>query len=168
MHIADWNCQGVRMNIKQIINKVSGGVFALSLLMGIAAMSGTTAQAQYPNGQDRRDDRDRERERNREERERRDRDNGRYNNGYGNPLTIAQQQGRRDGYVQGDSDGQYGRPYNARGGRTYKNGTSGYNSSYGNKGDYRRAYQDAFVSGYDEGYQRYNRGNRRRNDRRYP
>lgn len=178
------------MNMKQLINKVSGGIFALSLLLVIVAMSGKTAQAQFTYGQDqddrqdrrddRRSDRDRDHDRDRPDRDQdrdrdrnRDRYDGNYNNGYyGNdPYRVAQEQGRRDGYAQGESDAQYGRPYNPRGGRMFINGTSGYNSSYGKKNDYKRAYQDSFVNGYDQGFQRnnnngYRRG--RRDDRRYP
>ena len=34
----------------------------------------------------------------------------------------------------------------------YKSGTRGYNSSYGNRDDYRAAYRSGFVEGYDRTY----------------
>jgi hypothetical protein len=179
-------------------SKKPGGVLlALFLLSGIAMISSTTAQAQWPwgNGQNRDDrnrDRDererraRERERNREDRYRRDRNadngnngvydpygrNGGYgrNNGrYGNVYEVARNQGYSDGLGTGSADAQRGQSYDPQRSHYYKNGSDGYNSSYGNRGQYQQAFRAAFLQGYREGYQRYgyNRGrsnNGRRNN----
>lgn len=102
---------------------------------------------------------------------------GRGNDPYGNDpygrnssiYRVAQDQGYNDGYQKGAEDARDGDRYNAQGTSQYKNADRGYRSEYGNREEYRRAYRDAFVRGYDEGYRRQGGGvydnNNRRSDR---
>jgi hypothetical protein len=159
----------LEMNSKHIYRKVFGAVFGLAIVLGVSLMATSTAQAQYPYyGQDRDYRRDRDDDYYRRNRDyRRDQNYGYY----GNDLyRVAQENGYRSGYVQGDSDAAYGRPYNPRGGRVYKDGIQGYNPYFGDKRAYKQAFQQAFQQGYDEGFRRRNTyGNRRGGYyRRYP
>jgi hypothetical protein len=177
------------MKSNKLQRTLKGAGLALSLLFGIGALSSTTAQAQiwYPQDRqedrrERRDDRrDRRQERREERRERRDdrwedrndrygnndryRNNDRYGNGdYRNSASrVAQENGYRDGLRKGAEDARDRDGYNPQKNSEYKNGTSGYNSSYGSKGTYKQVYRDAFLRGYSEGYNR----NGYRNNRRY-
>ena len=122
----------------------------LFLLLGIATVASSTAQAQYypqyPGTRDRvyRDDRYRD------DRYRNDR-NGRYDNGY----QIAREQGYRNGLSTGAADAQRGQSYSPQRSHFWKNGTDGYSSRYGNRGQYKQVFRDAFVQGYRQGYQQY-------------
>jgi len=142
--------------------KASGYLLAVFLLFGTAIISSTTAQAQYPGwGQDRQD---------RNDRYRRDRDrDDRYgrNNGYGyNTYQIAQQQGYSDGLSTGSADAQRGQSFDPQRSHYYRNANDGYNSRYGNRGQYQQAFRQGFLQGYREGYQRYGYGRGRNNGRR--
>lgn len=127
-----------------------------------------------------RDDRDRRRER--EERWRRERRNERNNGGYyGNGgygtyggygrngdyghngrygnygydvYQIAADRGYQDGLSTGQEDAYRDQNYDPQRSHYYKNGTYGYNSSYGSKGQYKQAYRDGFLRGYRDGYSR--------------
>jgi hypothetical protein len=68
----------------------------------------------------------------------------------------------------GAADAQRGQSFNPQRSRYYRNGTDGYNSSYGNQGQYRQVFRDAFVQGYREGYQRNAYQRNRRWDNRFP
>jgi hypothetical protein len=68
---------------------------------------------------------------------------------------VAQDNGYQDGLNTGTSDAQRGQSYDPQRSHYYKNATDGYNSSYGNKGQYKQAYRDGFLRGYDDGYRRY-------------
>ena len=94
--------------------------------------------------------------------------NDRYrNNGY--EYESARQQGYSYGVNVGAADAQRGQSYNPERSRYWKNGSDGYNSSYGNKGQYKQVFRSAFEQGYREGYQRYGGSNRRgRWDNRWP
>ena len=141
--------------------RLGGYLLAFFMVLGIASIASTTAQAQYPGGygQDRRD---------RDYRRNDDYQNDRYrndrygrNNGY-NQYQIAREQGYRDGLATGASDAQHGQSFDPQRSHYWKNGTDGYNSSYGNRGQYKQMFRDAFAQGYREGYSRYggyNRGN---------
>ena len=135
--------------------KLGGYLLAFFLLFGIAAVSSTTANAQYPGGygQDRRDRDDRYR-------------NDRYGrNGDNYSYQIAREQGYRNGLSTGASDAQRGQSYNPQRSHFWKNGTDGYNNSrYENRCQYKQVFRDAFVQGYREGYQRYGGYNRRGNN----
>lgn len=132
--------------------KTGGYLLAFSLLFGIVVtVASSTAQAQY------RDDRYR---------------NDRYRNdnyrdwSRRNALQVARQQGYSYGLNVGAADAQRGQSFNPQRSRYYRNGTDGYSSSYGNRGVYRQVFRDAFIQGYREGYQRYDRRDRRWDNRR--
>ena len=154
------------------------------------AQNGDWRDGQYRRDRDRdrdydrdrdRDNRDRRRER--EERWRRERrnerNNGGYygnggygtyggygrNGGYGNygynVYQIAADRGYQDGLSTGQEDAYRGQSYDPQRSHYYKNGTYGYSSSYGSKGQYKQAYRDGFLRGYRDGYSRngrYGRG----------
>src|SRR5437868_2333422 len=114
----------------------------LILFLAITFVASSSAQAQYPYGRDR----------------------------YGYDVyQIARDQGYRDGVDHGAEHAREGSRYNPEGTRHYKDATSGYRSSYGNKDAYKQAYREGFRQGYDEGFNRYGgygRG-RRTNDPNY-
>ena len=137
-----------------------GYLLAFFLLFGVLTVASSSAQAQW---------RDRDRDRRDDRRDRRDdryRDDRYRNNGY----QIARQQGYSWGMNTGASDAQRGQSYNPQRSRYWKNATEGYNSSYGNKGQYKQIFRDAFEQGYREGFQRYAYNNNRRGrwDNRWP
>jgi hypothetical protein len=136
--------------------KFGGYLLAFFLLFGIITVASSSAQAQW---RDRRDRDDRYERRN----DRYDRRNDRYGNyGYEN----ARQQGYSYGLNVGAADAQRGQSYDPQRSRYWKNATEGYNSSYGNRGQYKQVFRDAFEQGYREGFQRYGGYNRnRRNNR---
>jgi hypothetical protein len=142
---------------------VGGYLLAFFLLFGILTVASSSAQAQYPwgYGQDRRDRRDDRWDR----RDDRYRDRDRYN-GYQN----ARQQGYSYGLSVGAADAQRGQSYNPQRSRYWRNATEGYNSYYGNKGQYKQVFRSAFEQGYREGFQRYAYNNNRRGrwDNRWP
>jgi hypothetical protein len=132
--------------------KTGGYLLAFFLLFGIVfTVASSTAQAQYRDRYDRygndryRDDRYRDRDWNR-------------NNGF----QTARQQGYSYGMNVGAADAQRGQSFNPQRSRYYRDGTQGYSSYYGNRGQYRQVFRDAFIQGYREGFQRYAY---RRNDR---
>jgi hypothetical protein len=152
--------------------------FIFTLVFGFMLLSVASASAQwYPQtNRDQRDDRrDRQRERSDDYRRNRDNDNrnndGYYGNngnygGYGNyGYSAARQEGFRDGLAAGRDDARDGERYKPQNHSDYKRGTDGYNSRYGNKGQYKQAYRDAFIQGYNQGYNQGNRNNRNRNGR---
>jgi hypothetical protein len=133
--------------------KIGGYLLAFFLLFGIATIASSTAQAQYPGSYGR--DRDYRRD------DRYDRNDRYGRNGY-NSYQVARQQGYSSGLNTGAADAQRGQSFNPQRSHFWKNGTDGYNSSYGNRGQYKQVFRDAFAQGYREGYQRYagyNRGN---------
>jgi hypothetical protein len=144
------------MKLAYSSNKIGGYLLAVFLLFGILTVASSSAQAQWRDrDQDRRDDRwGRRDDRNRDR-----------NYGYEN----ARQQGYSWGMNVGSSDAQRGQNYDPQRSRYWRNGSEGYNSSYGNRGQYKQVFRDAFEQGYREGFQRYG-GNRRggRRDNRWP
>jgi len=145
-----------QMKLNYSSKKTGGYILAFFLPFGIlVTVASSTAQAQYRNRDDRYNDRygrDRDWEyRNRQ-------------NGY----QIARQQGYSYGMNVGAADAQRGQSFNPQRSRYYRNGTDGYNSSYGNQGQYRQVFRDAFVQGYREGYQRNAYQRNRRWDNRFP
>jgi len=144
--------------------KLGGYLLAFFLLLGVASVASTTAQAQYPWGYG-------QNQGNRDDRYRRDRDdqyrndqyrNDRYGRNGNNEYQIARQEGFQTGVSTGASDAQRGQSFNPQRSHFWKNGNSGYNSSYGNRGQYKQVFRDAFVQGYREGYSRYGGYNRGR------
>ena len=132
--------------------KIGGYLLAFFLLFGIITVASSSAQAQYPwgYGQDRHERRDRDRDRDRDDRYDRNR-----NRSYGYGYESARQQGYSYGLNVGASDAQRGQNYDPQRSRYWRNATEGYNSSYGNKGQYKQVFRDAFEQGYREGFQRY-------------
>ena len=142
-----------------------GYLLAFFLLFGVLTVASSSAQAQWRDrDRDGRDDRyDRRDDRYRDDRYRDDRYR---NNGY----QIARQQGYSYGMNTGASDAQRGQSYSPQRSRYWRNATEGYNGSYGNKGQYKQVFRDAFEQGYREGFQRfaYNNNRRGRWDNRWP
>jgi hypothetical protein len=139
--------------------KTFGGyLLAFFLLFGIITVASSSAQAQWRDRRDRddryerRDDRD----------DRYDRRNDRYGNRYYG-YENARQQGYSYGLNVGAADAQRGQSYDPQRSRYWKNATQGYNSSYGNRGQYKQVFRDAFEQGYRDGFQRYGGYNRRNN-----
>lgn len=148
------------MNIAYSSKKVGGYLLAFFLLFGIITVASSTAQAQWGRDNDRyrRDRRDDRRD------DRWDRRDDRYRDRYNN-YQVARQQGYSYGMNVGAADAQRGQSYSPQRSRYYKNATEGYNSSYGNKGQYKQIFRDAFEQGYREGFQRYAYNNNRRGGR---
>jgi hypothetical protein len=147
--------------------KLGGYILALFLIIGFTTIASTSVQAQWRDRDDRyqRDQRDRD-DRYQRDRDYRNRDyrNGRNNNyGYEN----ARQQGYSYGLNVGAADAQRGQSYNPQRSHYWKDASDGYNSSYGNRGQYRQIFRSAFEQGYREGFQRYGGNNRGRNNGRY-
>ena len=146
------------MKLAYSSKNIGGYLLAFFLLFGILTVASSSAQAQYPwgYGQDRHERRDRDRDRDDRYRDR--------NYGYQN----ARQQGYSYGMNVGAADAQRGESYSPQRSRYWKNATEGYNSSYGNKGQYKQIFRDAFEQGYREGFQRYASNRRGRWDNRWP
>ena len=140
------------MKLNYSSKKVGGYILALFLVLGFTAIAGTSVQAQY------RDDRYRRDRDYRDDRYRRDRNNNNYE--------VARQQGYSYGMNVGAADAQRRQSYNPQRSRYWKNATEGYNSYYGNKGQYKQVFRDAFEQGYRDGWQRF-AGNGRRNNGRW-
>jgi len=154
------------MKLAYSSKNVFGYLLAFFLLFGVLTVASSSAQAQWRDrDRDRRDDRwDR---RDRDDRYRDDRYRNRnYNNGY----EIARQQGYSYGMNVGAADAQRGQSYNPQRSKYWRNATEGYNSYYGNKGQYKEVFRSAFEQGYREGFQRYgyNRRGNGRWDNRWP
>jgi hypothetical protein len=135
--------------------KIGGYLLAFFLLFGIITVASSSAQAQYPYGRDRDDRYERRRDRDRDY----DRDDRYRNRNYN--YETARQQGYSYGLNVGASDAQRGQNYDPQRSRYWRNATEGYNSSYGNKGQYKQVFRDAFEQGYRDGFQRYGGYNRR-------
>ena len=139
------------MKLAYSSKKFGGYLLAFFLLFGVLTVASSSAQAQYD--RDRRDDRG-------------DRRDDRYRD-RNNNYQAARQQGYSYGMNVGAADAQRGQSFSPQRSRYWKNATEGY--SYGNKGQYKQVFRDAFEQGYREGFQRYG-GNRRggRWDNRWP
>jgi hypothetical protein len=75
------------------------------------------------------------------------------NGGYGQ---NAQQTGYNNGYQEGMryglADRNNGHSYRPTYSDTYKHGSAGYTSAYGDKGLYKSGFQQGYRAGYDRGY----------------
>jgi len=154
--------------------KLGGYILALFLILGFTTIASTSVQAQWRDRDRDRDDRyerDRDYRRHRDyDRDRdyqRDRDYRDYRYGRNNGYDVARQQGYSYGMNVGASDAQRGQNYDPQRSRYWRNATEGYNSYYGNKGQYKQVFRDAFEQGYRDGWQRYGGYNRGRNSGRY-
>src|SRR5436190_3831675 len=120
------------------IKKFGGAILGLFMLVGIMAVSSTTAQAQYPTwnqDQYRRQQRERERELQRQRQQQ-----------------AQQRQGYYDQYGNWHSTGTYNNNgyYNNNNNGYYNNGSRRYDG-YGNQGGSYDLRQTALNSGYNEG-----------------
>jgi len=148
------------MKLAYSSKNIGGYLLAFFLLFGILTVASSSAQAQWDRDRDRRDDR-------RDRRDDRYRDDRYRDRNYG--YQQARQQGYSYGMNVGAADAQRGQSYSPQRSRYWKNGTEGYNSSYGNRGQYKQVFRDGFEQGYREGFQRYASNNRRgRWDNRWP
>ena len=77
---------------------------------------------------------------------------------YGTYGSPAAQNGYRDGYDQGRSDGRDRERYDPVRAKRYRSGDHDYNDRYGSRDEYKREYRAGFEQGYEQGY----RENRRR------
>ena len=145
------------MKLAYSSKSIGGYLLAFFLLFGVLTVASSSAQAQW---------RDRDRDRRDDRWERRDDRYRNNNNGY----EIARQQGYSYGMNVGAADAQRGQSFSPQRSRYWRNATEGYNSSYGNKGQYKQVFRDAFEQGYREGFQRYGYNNNRRGrwDNRWP
>ena len=135
--------------------KTGGYLLAFFLLFGIlVTVASSTAQAQYRDRNDRWDRNDRYRN----DRYGRDRDWDYRNRQF---LQQARQQGYSYGLNVGAADAQRGQSYNPQRSRYYRNADQGFNSYYGNRGQYKQIFRSAFLQGYRDGYQRFAYNNRR-------
>jgi hypothetical protein len=75
--------------------------------------------------------------------------------------SVAQQRGFATGLDRGRDDGHDGRSFNPNNSDHYRDGDSGYSSSFGNKDAYRQVYRSAFMRGYSQGYRETGRSGRR-------
>ncbi len=145
------------MKLAYSSKKMGGYLLAFFLLFGIITVASSSAQAQWrDNDRYRRDRRDDRWER-----------NDRYRDRY-DIYQVARQQGYSYGLNVGAADAQRGQSYNPERSRYWRNATEGYNSSYGNKGQYKQIFRNAFEQGYREGFQRYGYNRRGRWDNRWP
>lgn len=145
--------------------KIGGYFLAVFVLFGVAFMSGTSAQAQYPYGRDRNDQYRRDRDRDDQYRNDRYRRDDRYGRG-NSEFDVARQQGYSYGMNVGAADAQRGQSYNPQRSHYWRDGSAGY-SGYGNRGQYKQVFRDAFAQGYREGFQRYGYRNGRSNNGRW-
>jgi len=149
------------MNSKTIKNTFKGIGFSLLMAVGLVAFSNVEANAQYQdrnNRQDRREDRQ-------DRRNDRDDRNDDRNNRFRNDLyRVAQENGFRDGRVYGREDRRDRDRDNLQRSREYKKATNGYYSRLGSKNDYRNAYRQAFLEGYNVAVNRRDGRNNRRRD----
>ena len=140
------------MNIAYSSKKIGGYLLAFFLLFGIITVASSSAQAQWRRN-DRRDDRWERRE-------------DRYERRYG--IQVARERGYSYGMNVGAADAQRNQSFNPQRSRYWKNATEGYDNDFGNKGQYKQVFRNAFEQGYRESYQRYAYNRRGRWDNRWP
>jgi len=133
--------------------RIGGFLLAFFLLFGIITVASSTAQAQYPWGWGR-------------DQDRRERREDRYERRQG--LQVAQQRGYSYGLSVGAGDAQRGQSYSPQRSRYWRNASEGYDDDFGNKGQYKQVFRNAFEQGYREGFQRYAYNRRGRWDNRWP
>lgn len=67
------------------------------------------------------------------------------------PTNAGYQQGLRDGVADGQDDRQSGRAFRAMATNKYQH-TPGYDSSYGDKDQYKEFYRQGYAAGYQQGF----------------
>ncbi|HJT29492.1 MAG TPA: hypothetical protein VJ784_18910 [Pyrinomonadaceae bacterium] len=154
------------MKTSLLTKKVLGGVFGLSLLLGIGMMPGSEAKGQWqdPNWQrqQQREQIRRQREYEREQRRRnRDyRNDGRYDDryGYGGSFQLRQtalNAGYNEGIKEGRKDRSRGDRFEYRDEEDYRNANTDYSSRLGSRALYQQYFRQGFVNGYSDGYRGY-------------
>ncbi len=76
------------------------------------------------------------------------------NRGYGN-QSVAGDFGYRDGVAQGEKDRNKGKEFRPRKNDRFEDADHGYHKEFGNKNFYKEQYRQAFIRGYQDGYNRY-------------
>ena len=141
--------------------KIGGAMLSLSLLLGAGVASSTSAQAQSPNfrmnfeqrDRDQRDrDRDYDRDRDRDRDRHQGRRHGRNNDGYPNLGGSFQlrQTALNAGYNEGN-DRRRNRTSDFRSFGSFRKADKDYNRRDGDRELYRRYFQMAFETGYNDG-----------------
>jgi hypothetical protein len=151
-----------KMKLIDFKNKIAGTLFAMALLFGIGLSVNLTANAQYPNPNDRyqrdRDYRDRDqRRRNDDWRNRRGGRNDSYPD-YGGSFNLRQtalNAGYNEGMKAGRDDRNHNRRFEFRDANQYQKATKDYSSRLGDRGLYQTYFRQAFQTGYSDGYQGY-------------
>ena len=141
------------MKLAYSSKRVGGYLLAFFLLFGIITVASSSAQAQWGRDRDRRERRSERRE------ERYERRQG---------LQVARERGYSYGMNVGAADAQRRQSFNPQRSRYWRNGMEGYDDDFGNRGQYRQVFRNAFEQGYREGYQRYASDRRGRWDNRWP
>lgn len=134
-------------------NRVSGAILGVSILFGVGATPGITAQAQSRNDNYYGGQQDRGRGRGQRR--------GRNWDGYGNwggsyeLRQTALNAGYNEGNKEGRKDRSKGKRFDFYGKGEYQKGTKDYNSRLGDKQLYRRYFQQAYENGYTDGFNGY-------------
>ena len=150
------------MKTSLLTKKVLGGVFGLSLLLGIGMMPGSEAKGQWqdPNWQREQIRRQREYEREQLRRNRDYRNDGRYDDryGYGGSSQLRQtalNAGYNEGIKEGRKDRSRGERFEYRDEEDYRNANTDYSSRLGSRELYQQYFRQGFVNGYSDGYRGY-------------
>lgn len=73
---------------------------------------------------------------------------------YADARRAAHDNGYRDGLKRGEQAARSNKAFDARIERDYRDGSNGYNRSYGDRDRYRDDYRGGFAQGYRDGYYR--------------
>ena len=146
------------MKTNQWQSKISSAALAFALLLGMAIILSTTAQAQYPNDRNAQGRRDRDQRGNDNNRQAR---RGRNWDGYGNfggspqLRQTALNAGYNEGMKQGHKDRNRRNNYGFQGQSAYQKATKDYNSRLGDREIYRRYFREAYENGFSDGVNGY-------------
>jgi hypothetical protein len=80
------------------------------------------------------------------------RQQGNYPNGGGYGVNLAGQNGYSDGYLAGQKDRSTGHSFRPTENKGYKDADRGQSSSGVSKDQFKQAYRDGFMNGYQRGY----------------
>jgi hypothetical protein len=78
--------------------------------------------------------------------------NGNYPNNGGYGIGNARNVGYNDGLLAGQKDRSTGHSFRPTQNKGYQDADKGYNSSLGDKNQYKQVYRDGFTQGYQRGY----------------
>ncbi|HMF54827.1 MAG TPA: hypothetical protein VK619_00585 [Pyrinomonadaceae bacterium] len=146
------------MKSNYLVNKIGAAIFSLSLLFGIGIAATSTAQAQWQNNGQWRNEQNRRQRQNddwrRNDRNRRGRNDDGYGN-YGGSYELRQtalNAGYNNGMQEGRRDRQRGERFEYRDESAFQKGTQDYNSRMGDRALYQQYFREAFARGYQDGY----------------